>query len=75
MLGMSLPSFKLLLHGARACLQAIAGGNCGLVGKAGAHAACDEPAPLPTRRFGLTGGLGVSELLALRATLLEGLGL
>jgi len=90
-LGMSLPSFKLLLHGARARLHAIAGGNCAFVSTPSVAARDDPgnghgsqktergdggpPSVAPTRCAGLTRRLGVSELLALRASLVKGLGL
>jgi len=84
-LHMSVPSFKLLLHGARARLQAIAGGNCMLVRKTSA-AACDERVNAdgsqgaghggdgtPTQGLGVICRLGAAKLLALRAELQEGL--
>lgn len=85
-LRMSVPSFKLLLHGARVRLHEIAGGNCMLVRKKSA-AACDEsdcdghgsksgkepPSVHLTYRVGVTCRLGAPKLLALRRKLLEGL--
>lgn len=90
-LGMSVPSFKLLLHGARARLHAVAGGN-GAVVRTPSSAAGDDTGHghgsqkaergdegqtrvRPTRCASLTRRLGVSELLALRGSLVKGLGL
>ena len=83
--GMSLPSFKLLLHGARARLQETAGGSCLLVGKT-TGTACERPAngrqyrgcepvrnEAPARRAGVVCPLGREKLLALRRRLLDGL--
>jgi len=44
-MSMSIPSFKLLLHGARSRLNTIAEGNCALLRKLGRAAAGNEPAP------------------------------
>jgi RNA polymerase sigma-70 factor (ECF subfamily) len=59
-MGLSLPSFKLLLHRARARLHSIAGGTCSLVGAA------------PSRAR--TSPRGDCRLQVLRARLVEGLG-
>ncbi len=89
LLSMSEPCFKLLLHGARARLHKMAGGNCMLVRKTCA-ASCGEstnghrgkkakrgnprpPSEPPNYRLGVTCRLGVPKLLALRAKLLEDL--
>ena len=85
MLAISLPSFKLLLHKARAVLHQRAGGQCPLVSKMGTRAPCrggaeecsgTPPAWCPGRfpaRQG--GGLATEALLALDSQLLDGLGL
>ena len=70
-MGMSLPSFKLLLHGARARLNAIAGGNCALVSTASER----TPSSQLTRMAGPARRLRLSELLATRARLVRGLDL
>ena len=44
-MGLNLPSFKLLLHGARARLHGIAGGNCMLVSEFGAAARAELAKP------------------------------
>ena len=91
MLRMSMPSFKLLLHGARGRLHGIAreGGRPVKSGTAAAsgdlangeshrHAEPGNggrPSVKPTYRIGVTCRLTVRELRALRARLLEGLGL
>lgn len=84
LLGMSVPSFKLLLHGARARLREIAGGNCALVsdttdaeGSIDRHGCAFNGGPRGAARTYRAAGpqrLGVSRLLALRARLLEGIG-
>jgi hypothetical protein len=88
-LRMSLPSFKLLLHGARARMHEIAGGTCHQL-RTRRGAACRKPAngdvrnssarqrskrhPAPsTRRVGVVCPLRPKMLLALRGRLLEGL--
>jgi RNA polymerase sigma-70 factor (ECF subfamily) len=86
LLEMSVPSFKLLLHAARARLREIAGGKCALVGDKSAserstdrHACaidCGHDGPRATQhsyRLAATRRLGVSRLLSLRARLLKGM--
>jgi RNA polymerase sigma-70 factor (ECF subfamily) len=90
-LRMSVPSFKLLLHGARARLHEIAGGNS-MLGRNTTATVCDDsangyggksaapgngrpPSVYPTYRTGVTCHLGAPQLLALRDRLLEGLSL
>ena len=86
LLQMSVPSFKLLLHGARARLREIAGGNCALVGPPSAFEVSTDrhgcaiarsrggaPGAPHTYRVAAIGRRGVSKLLALRARLLEGM--
>ena len=63
---MSVPSFKLLLHGARMRLRAIA---ARAAGKKPGIAACDGGA----RRLGVTCHLSTTDLLVLRRQLLESL--
>lgn len=84
-LGMSLPSFKLLLHEARARLREAAGGSCFLVAKKNG-AACERPAggrrgersepareaPL-ARTKGVVCPLGLGALVELRRRLLGSL--
>lgn len=90
-LRMSVPSFKLLLHGARARLQKIVGGNRTLVPKTSAAALGGSasghgsetaepgkggrPSVQLMYRTGVTCRLGAPELRALRDKLLEGLSL
>jgi RNA polymerase sigma-70 factor, ECF subfamily len=86
LLEMSVPSFKLLLHGARARLREIAGGNCAIAGDTSASESTDRHGCAFTGGNGGPRGaarayrvaaprrLGVSRLLALRARLLEGMG-
>lgn len=80
---MSVPSFKLLLHEARARLRGIAGGYGVLVKKttaaANGHGKNADgnggpPSVHDTYRAGVTCRLGAPELLALRNKLLGGLG-
>jgi RNA polymerase sigma factor (sigma-70 family) len=71
-LGLSLPSFKLLLHRARARLNTVAGGSCGLV--CNASVARAERCRGRTSEAALTRGSRSPELLALRGRLLRGLG-
>jgi len=88
-LSMSVPSFKLLLHGARARLREIVGGN-GVLVRSTTAAACDDsgngygsknaapgnggpPSEHPKYGTGVTCHLGAPELLALRDKLLAGL--
>jgi len=59
-MGLSLPSFKLLLHRARARLRSISGGRCTLVSTALGRSRASQ--------------LGKSRLKALRSRLVEGLG-
>jgi RNA polymerase sigma-70 factor, ECF subfamily len=71
-LGLSLPSFKLLLHRARTRLNSIAGGRCGLVCNATAAecARCSGGESVPD---GLTRRSRLPEVLALRDRLLRDL--
>lgn len=85
MLALSLPSFKLLLHKARAVLHQRAGGQCPLVSKMGTRAPCrcgaeecsgTPPASCPGRFPAQpSSGLATEALPALNAQLLGGLGL
>jgi RNA polymerase sigma factor (sigma-70 family) len=71
---MSLPCFKLLLHGARARLHEIADGECWLARKTSAvHGNGGRPSEHPTHRVGVTCRLGAPKLLALRTRLMDGL--
>jgi DNA-directed RNA polymerase specialized sigma24 family protein len=72
-LGLSLPSFKLLLHRARARLNTVAGGSCGLV--CNARAAGAERCRGRTSEAALHRGSRSPELLTLRGRLLRGLDL
>jgi DNA-directed RNA polymerase specialized sigma24 family protein len=65
-LRMSVPCFKLLLHGARSCLGAISG-TVRCLG-------CPLASVCRLQRLGVTCGLPSPELLAVQARLLEGLG-
>jgi DNA-directed RNA polymerase specialized sigma24 family protein len=67
-LRMSVPSFKLLLHGARTRLRAIAGRSCSANGRTGTSVRNGG-----TRHLGVICPLDTPELLALRSQLLEGL--
>lgn len=76
LLFMSLPSFKLLLHGARTRLREVAGGDCMLVRRT--SSACGQNAerrkrdgPSPRARVGVTCHLDAPSLLALRAKLFD----
>ena len=77
-LSMSLPCFKLLLHGARARLHEVAGGSCALVSKTSA-APSQKPPPdqggeHPVAcRLGVTCRISAPALLALRGRLLKSL--
>ena len=78
MLGMSVASFKLLLHGARARLKEI--GNNGLLTRNTSRGdGLQVPAPTPTPpaqmryRLGVSCHIGAAELAALRRKLVDGL--
>ena len=74
MLRMSVPSFTLLLHGARARLKQIGGMGLPAPRAAGARASGPTAPPGQVRyRLGVNSHLGATELAALRRKLVDGL--
>jgi hypothetical protein len=73
MLKMSVPSFKLLLHGARARLKQIA--SAGLIAPRKTSRGGNLPAPPGQMRYrlGVNCRLGATELAALQRKLIDGL--
>jgi RNA polymerase sigma-70 factor, ECF subfamily len=73
MLRMSVPSFKLLLHGARARLKAIGRANLLQPRNTSRGGALPSPPGQQRYRLGVASHLGASELAALRRKLVDGL--
>jgi RNA polymerase sigma-70 factor (ECF subfamily) len=73
MLRMSVPSFKLLLHGARARLKEIGGAGRHAAALARRGSGMPSPPAQLRYRMGMNGHLGPTELVALQQKLMDGL--